>query len=359
MSHEWDRGVLNQSSWHGLEEVGTFVTAEDLIQAGELSGSWPIELTREDQYIQVGEHMVKGGEQAIIAMYREHAPRWVGNVGSRFNATDPERWRGLVKAAVAAGASPTGAFSLRGGSRVLATFEVANHNGIRTNLMVADAFDGTMKLSCGFTSIRVVCANTLSAAMSADSKNMAKLSHTSSINEKAHLLEKNIAKAIERGSHVRDLYEAAMEKRLNNDDAEELLHLLFPDPKEENATQAALTRAQNRRLDAISAAALRVNKEGTDSSAATLWNAATWLVDRKFDPSGRPMARKPKGGQMLDAMLFGTRAKRIAEIEQVMIQVLRADGTEESVPVDKAIEMGVPPDQMGESLLNSMLEDVN
>ena len=39
MSHEWDRGVLNASSWHGLEEIGVMASAEDIIDAGERTGA--------------------------------------------------------------------------------------------------------------------------------------------------------------------------------------------------------------------------------------------------------------------------------------------------------------------------------
>lgn len=41
MAHLWDRGVLNASSWHGLEELGTFADAQAMIEHGERTGAWP------------------------------------------------------------------------------------------------------------------------------------------------------------------------------------------------------------------------------------------------------------------------------------------------------------------------------
>ena len=38
MSHEWHRGVLDTSSWHGLEEVGVMVDADGMITAGKFVG---------------------------------------------------------------------------------------------------------------------------------------------------------------------------------------------------------------------------------------------------------------------------------------------------------------------------------
>src|SRR5678809_981078 len=42
MAHLWDRGVLDASSWHGLEELGTFSSAADMIAHGERTGAWPV-----------------------------------------------------------------------------------------------------------------------------------------------------------------------------------------------------------------------------------------------------------------------------------------------------------------------------
>jgi hypothetical protein len=73
-----------------------------------------------------------------VGSYSAHPERVLGAV-DRFRATACDEWRDLVKAAVAAGAKPTGAFSLRDGSRVLATFEVGISNGLRTQLLLVDA----------------------------------------------------------------------------------------------------------------------------------------------------------------------------------------------------------------------------
>lgn len=358
MSHEWDRGIMTHSSWHGLELLREMFTAEDIINAGEDAGSWPIDVYRADQNVSTRNGgLLLSGEQAIVGEYKSHPDRWLGNVGGRFNATSPDKWRELVVAAVEAGAKPTGAFSLRGGSRVLATFQVGESNGLRSHLVMADAFDGSMKLTCGFTSIRVVCANTLSAAMSTDGKKMQGLRHTSTINEKIESLGYSIGEAIKTGQAVKELYLQAEETRLNKDEAEELLFMLFPEPgdghKSAKARLSAKTRAENKRKEALRAAALPINRVGELGTAATIWNAATFLVDRNVDGS----FRSTRGGDRLDSMLFGARAERIGQIEKVMIQVLQSDGSEVSMSVDQAVGAGIPPSQIGgDALIQDILD---
>lgn len=349
MAHEWDRGILTQASWHGLEELGVLVTAEDIVNAGEKSGAWPIAI-RHPALVTADERL-ECPLRAIVADYKQHDPRCLSAVGGRFRATTPEEWRELVTAAVRAGAKPTGAFSLRDGSRVLATFEVGEGNGLKNHLVLADAFDGSMKLTGGFTSVRVVCANTLSAAMNADGDGMAKLRHTSSLEHKIIAMGESMEEAIKSGQAVKELYSKAEQTVLHRDDALDLLYKLFPDP-EDGASLAAQTRAKNRRNEAIAAAALPINKVGDKGTIATLWNAASYLVDRNVNGS----FRKVRGGDRLDSLLFGTRAQRVAEIEQVMIQVLQPDGREVSMTVNQAVSAGIPADQIGgQALIDDIL----
>jgi hypothetical protein len=346
MAHEWHRGVLTASSWHGLEEVGTMPDSGSMIAHGERSGAWPTAV-RFDELRTAGGLVAPG--RAVVATYATHPEACLSVVGDRYRATSAEEWRQLVQAATAAGAKPTGAFALRDGSRVLATFEIGTSNGLRTQLVLADAFDGSMRLSCGFSSIRVVCANTLSAAMSQDGADMAKLRHTASLETKVNVLAESIGKAVKSGDKVRAAYHAAEELRLSQAQAIDVFDRLFPKAADD-AEPTAKTRAENVRADARRAMANAVNNAGP--TLATLWNAATYLVDRTADGKARPT----RGGDALDSLLFGSRGERVSEI-QTIVDLVMKDGTIKSVPAGDALSMGVDRTQIGRKILDDMLAD--
>lgn len=307
-----------------------------MVAAGEKSGAWPVSLRFDTLTTSSG--LVAPGK-GIVATYASHPETCLSVVGDRYRATTPEEWRTLVTAATAAGAKPTGAFALRDGTRVLATFEVGASNGLRTQLVLADAFDGSMKLTCGFSSIRVVCANTLSAALSNDGEGMSKLRHTASLETKVNVLAEAIGTAVVSGDKVRAAYHKAEEMRLTQKEAINVFDLLFPKaPEDESKT--VITRADNVRADAKRAMGNHVNNVGP--TLATLWNAATYLVDREADGS----ARKTRGGDSLDSLLFGSRGDRVSEIQSI-VEVVMRDGTTQAVQISEAIGMGAIKDGGG------------
>lgn len=312
-----------------------------MIAAAERTGAWPTKLRFEALTSASG---LLCPDRGVVGTYADGSEKCLASVGARLHVTEPTWWRGLVEAACEAGANPTGCFSLREGTRVLATFEVGDSNGIRTNLVLADSFDGSLRLMGGFTSIKVVCANTLASAMNADGAGWAKLRHTASLKDRVSILEENIGKAIEAGQSVRDAYHAAEAMQLTNGQAAAVFDQLFPRAPED-AERAVRTRADNVRTDAVTAMQNPVNNSGP--TLATLWNAATFLVDRKANGE----TRDTRGGEMLDSLLFGARGQRIAKIQDI-VQVVMRDGTVQEMPVDQAVN-GLPT--VGKQLFAELL----
>jgi hypothetical protein len=352
MTANFDRGILTASTWHQMNEIGELSDAPDMIAQGERTGAWPVELrSLVPSVLVAGVDVAAVGFNAITALYRNHTPRVVGVNGSRYNATTPGAWRDLVTAAVAAGASPSGAFSLRDGRAVLATFEVGESKGIKTQLVLADSFDGSSKLMCGFTSIRVVCCNTLAAAFNSDGKSWAQIRHTASLDEKIARLGEGITASIESGDKIASTFEQACDVHLPRAAAIAAFDAFFPEANDD-ASARAKTLATQRRDDAAIAAAMPCNRVGGKGNLATLWNAATYLVDRNADGS----RRETRGGDnMVDSMLFGSRGKRVQEVLH-LVDVILADGTVESMTVAQATGAGVDSKQLGAGLLAAMLE---
>lgn len=236
----------------------------------------------------------------------------------------------------------------------MATFEVGESNGLRTNLVLADSFDGSLKLTCGSTSIRVVCANTMSMFLRADGNDAAQLRHTASLEAKVVALASAIESTIATGKKVRETFKAASEMKLNRDQAQAAFDALFPEA-DKDATKAQITRAENTRRDAKIAATLDVNKVGDKGTLATLWNAATYLVDREITSRPEGTFRQARGGaDALDSLLFGTRADRVQEI-QTLVEVILRDGTVQTMPATQALDVGVDQRQVGRAILNELV----
>lgn len=347
MAHEWHAGILNASSWHGLETVGTMADGNEMIAAGERSLAWPVGIAREGLATADG---LVAPVDAIVATYADARRAVVGAVGGRYRATDPDEWRGLVRAAADAGAKPTGAFALRRGSVVLATFEVGKANGLRTNMVLADSFNGDMQLTSGETTVRVVCANTLSAAMRQDGSNMARIRHTASAEEKIAILQETIAKSIAIGDSVRRLYEQAEATYLSRDSAKRAFDMFF-EPVGDKTGRGA-TIADNARCEARRAAQLPINRVGEQrGNVATLWNAATYLVDRHVDGTTRDTRGE---SDLLDSILFGARAKRV-ETVRALVDMVLTDGSLQRMTIDQARSHGADDGAIGRRLLADML----
>lgn len=135
-----------------------------------------------------------------------------------------------------------------------------------------------------------------------------------------------------------------------------MFNALFPEAPED-ASQRAKTRAENLRNEARLAAALPINRVGKKpGNVGTIWNAATYLVDRRADGS----RRETRGGaeNMVSSMLFGSRAKRLEEISKVIAVVL-TDGTVENMTVTEAQAHGLDDKSIGGALVDAMLDDEN
>jgi hypothetical protein len=369
MTANFDRGVLNQSSWHGLEEVGVFTDAASMIEHGERTGAWPVGVWLTDLVTKFAPQFASGKSstcdtieieapgKAVVATYREHEPRCLATVGDRYAPTSPDDWRELVQAAVSAGAKPTGAFSLQGGTKVLATFEINDDEatGLRTYLLLADSFDGSTKLICGTTTIRVVCCNTLNIALRKDGANAAQLKHTASLSSKIGYLKRAIKDGVKSGQSMAELYETCRNTPLHGRVFDAVFDKLFPPPDDDDSV-AKQTRAHNRRAEAMSALNREENRDtaslGEDNyNAADLLNTATWLVDR--DSTGKH--KRGKGGSdPLNSLLFGSRANRLQEIQHT-IEVMLTDGTIEQMTAAEAQAAGCDERSVGRAILAEML----
>ena len=333
-------------------------SADDFIRRAQQAGHYPTKLETVSDFPIAG--VPAAGYNALIGTYPEER-RVLGINGSRYNATGIENWNGLIRAAVAAGAKPIHSHAWAG--KVIAQFEVCQADGLRSTLILGDSFDGSCRLMAGENTTRLTCANQLSSVVRSEHDDWAKIRHTASLEEKTRRLEAGIAETLKRGRRVHELFQRASNVYLPPKAAKIAFNAFFPEPSEDD-TPTMTTKKTNKRLAARIAAAMPINRVGCrPGNLATLWNSATYLVDRRC--GGCPACEKigakqgdaveMRSGDAVNSMLFGARGKRVTECLE-LIEVVLADGTVEEMTVTEAQDHGV---NVGSKLLESVLAQYN
>lgn len=377
MAHEWHAGVMSAkhgASWHRLEKLVDMRDACDLYREAIAANAWPAVASLVPLVTREG---LEAPGYGVRCDYESASSQVVAVVGERYRVTTRDEWRSLCEAVCDAGALPTGGFSLFGGSRLIATFQLPDRSdgrGLKQNLVLADDLAGRKEICMGDSHTRVVCANTMQAAFRSDGSGFATIRHTLSAEQKIERLVRSIPIAIAKGERFRAEYEKAVATTLPKVDLGAVLGELFPDldtpydvkkdpfrslrdkkllPERENrdgpVSKTRATIARNLRHDAQGALRNRVNWEGPN--LATAWNVATFCVDRDGSGQARPTRA---GSHPAQSMLFGSRAERLEEI-QTIIQVFLRDGTLAEVTASQAVEMGVEARQVGRAVLQDLV----
>ncbi len=201
MAHEYESGFqVGEAAWHGLgATVKDAPSVEDGIRLAGLD--WDV-VERE-----VFARTPEGNSFACTdykALIRASDSAVLGVVGADFTPLQNREAFAFFNPFLQDGqASLETAGSLRGGKRVYVTAKIAHaedsvgkpDDRVRAYLLLAHAHDGTMAVTCSFTPIRVVCMNTLRAAMGrADSGTDAclKVKHTKNVKAGLEAVQRTI-----------------------------------------------------------------------------------------------------------------------------------------------------------------------
>lgn len=268
---------VGANPWHGLgQRMQADVTVDDALKAASLD--WTVHT--EPLYL-------AGGQAAPrVAIVR------ATDTGSVILGTATERYRpiqnveafGVLQDAMGLhGLQIKTAGALGSGERVwmLAAMPeqiiVAAQGGedaINGYLLITSAHDGSGADSMQFTPIRVVCQNTLSAAVSSGTTSMA-IRHTASatvrLKQAERMIERAIAVAKETGATFKQLAERQMSER----ELRAYIEAVFPTPADEKPS----TQLRRRRL---AVEQLYYQGRGHELSGTTAWgayNAVTEYLD--------------------------------------------------------------------------------
>jgi phage/plasmid-like protein (TIGR03299 family) len=188
--HEFESGFfVKQPAWHGL---GTVLQQPPTVQeALKLAGlDWTVRTERLGRMtVPVGLNQETGIVEAAAptpvftpanrwAVVRESDNTELGTVGPKWRALQNEKALGWFQPIVDAGlATLEAAGSLRAGARVWVLARITGgrdviveeaNDAVDRFILLAHGHDGALAIRCGLTFVRVVCNNTLQAALSGD-----------------------------------------------------------------------------------------------------------------------------------------------------------------------------------------------
>jgi phage/plasmid-like protein (TIGR03299 family) len=324
---------VREVPWHGLGNViEDYPTIEEAITASGLDWKASLAPIITDSGIMVHNH------NAIV---REDTQTVLGVVGNRYQIyQNEEMWAFIEEFQKQSGIKLETAGSLRNGRTtwVLAkngTMETIKGDPIEEYFFFRNSFDGSSPISCLFTNIRVVCHNTLTAALRG-TKNIFNVRHTASTDGQIKEVQKALGVRSKYQEKIGEAFEILSKKQVTRTESEKILgDIIFPlktrtvQTVDENdnvvSFQEASKKAETGRKNNIEAVMNLVdNGAGTDIQGVRgnlygLWNGITEWSDhekriRLGDDRVETEAR-------LENAFFGTASKFKAEAFNELLKI--------------------------------------
>lgn len=175
---------VGETPWHGLGQALSRGASIDQWRV-EAGLDWHVGRTPV-MFKPVGKQVFVKGESEVL--YRDDTFAQLGIVSERYQIVQPEAVLEFFRDVVGTGGLELEtAGSLDGGRKVWAmaktgdSFAIKGQDRVGGYLLLSTSFDGSMATRAQFTSVRVVCNNTLQIAH-ADSKGAIKIPHSSTFN---------------------------------------------------------------------------------------------------------------------------------------------------------------------------------
>lgn len=273
---------IGPTPWHGLgRQIESGLPIEDWIHHAGMA--WNINETPV-RFI-TGQHEHLGEIKTLPSkkvLYRSDTHEPLSVVGQSFKVVQPheilEFYRDLTEQS---GFELETAGVLKGGRKLWAlaktgqSTELKDHDITRGYVLLATACDGSMATTAQFTSIRVVCNNTLSVAMS-DSEGAIKVPHRSTFN--ADAVKKRLGISVSSWDEFMYRMKLLSERRVSTQESLDFLQRVLIEPE----TQV-LTRSNQRNLtttfNLFEGRGMGANLSTARGTAYGLLNSVTQFVD--------------------------------------------------------------------------------
>lgn len=295
--------------WHKLgTEVMNLMTADEALEKGGLK--WKV--TKEKIYF------FADGKKLVIperyATVRDTDHRALGVVGKSYQPVQNADALNFMDALTQTGeAKYETVGALNFGKTVWMMAKIPNGAGadpIEKYLLCTTSHDGTSPVMVTATPVRVVCQNTLNAALRG-AKNKFRIRHTTNVDAKIEEARKTLADSLKYFTKLETKFEQMKDKKFTQAQLENLVLKVFKNTED----AAGLSKRQTNSLDgilgeitALTEAGMGVNLPGVKGTAWGAYNAVTEFLDHNTNiKGGKGIAQDEK---LMNSVWFGTVAQK-------------------------------------------------
>ena len=249
------------------------------------------------------DQLVKKADSKII--YRSDTGAELGIATERYKIVQPaevlEFFRDLTSEN---GMTMETAGCLEGGKRIWALantgdyFRLKGQDEVRGYVLLATSFDGSMATQAQFTSIRVVCHNTLSVAIGSDAKGAVKVPHSTTFD--GHKVKLNMGLVHDGWAAFQATAELLADRQVTERESVDLLIKLMATEAEQADPESISTRKRNVIADILGRAKGRAMGSQYRAAQGTAWgllNAVTEYVDHTQGNSTETRFKSAQFGQ--------------------------------------------------------------
>jgi phage/plasmid-like protein (TIGR03299 family) len=272
----WSFASHSEKAWHGLGQVvAEAMTSEEAIKQANLD----YEVAKTDILFRGNDDSVNPID-GIFATYRTDTNDYLGLVKSRYEIVQNRDAFGFFDAIIDSGeAIFETAGALGSGERIFLLaklpddFEIGGEK-IEKYILLTNSHDGTSSVVAGLTNIRVVCNNTLQAALNG-LENKVSIKHTNGAQDRLKEAYRVMGIASKYSKQVEEIFNQMTDKKMSEGEYREYFtKVLAPEYKAKSAEEQAemSTRLKNM-VEATTQFAFTHPTQTTEASNGTLWGA--------------------------------------------------------------------------------------
>jgi phage/plasmid-like protein (TIGR03299 family) len=314
MAHLFQSGLFfGESAWHGL---GNTLAADsplrfDIPGAMRESGTnWSVE-TRDVSTVHNGANVNIASHRAVV---RTDTGDILGVVGERYRPLqNAEQFAWFAPFLETREVALETCGALKGGAIVWILARILREDAtvsaddkIRKYLLLSSSHDGSMATNVGFNPIRVVCWNTLSAALATDSRRMLKIKHTDKQHDALRLARECVNLADRQFDATAEQYRKLLACRVDRSDIVAYVRKVFdvaPDAQDKDIS----TRQRNI-LDRV----ITLATSGVGNDGKTVWSAYNGVTQYITHEQGRNADSRLRSTWYGDGAKMNARALSLA-----------------------------------------------